>query len=76
MNSLGLKNESVLCFLLLCSLTTSLLYVWPSFKICLLAVIENVHAGSVGRKSKKISNDQELIQSDPTSCPQNQKGNN
>ena len=29
-----------------------------------------------GLKSKKISNDQELIQSDPTSCPQNQKGNN
>ena len=29
-----------------------------------------------GKKSKKISNDQELIQSDPTSCPQNQKGNN
>ena len=27
-------------------------------------------------KSKKMSNDQELIQSDPTSCPQNQKGNN
>ena len=27
-------------------------------------------------KSKKISNDQELIQSDPTSCPRNQKGNN
>ena len=27
-------------------------------------------------KSKKISNDQELIQSEPTSCPQNQKGNN
>ena len=26
--------------------------------------------------SKKISNVQELIQSDPTSCPQNQKGNN
>ena len=26
--------------------------------------------------SKKINNDQELIQSDPTSCPQNQKGNN
>ena len=26
-------------------------------------------------KSKKISNDQELIQSDPTSCPQNKKGN-
>ena len=29
-----------------------------------------------GLKSKKINNDQELIQSDPTSCPQNQKGNN
>ena len=27
-------------------------------------------------KSKKISNDQELIPSDPISCPQNQKGNN
>ena len=27
-------------------------------------------------KSKKISNHQEIIQSDPTSCPQNQKGNN
>ena len=28
------------------------------------------------KQSKKISNDQELIQSDPTSCPQNQKRNN
>ena len=27
-------------------------------------------------QSKKISDDQELMQSDPTSCPQNQKGNN
>ena len=27
-------------------------------------------------ESKKKSNDQEPIQSDPTSCPQNQKGNN
>ena len=27
-------------------------------------------------RSKKISNDQELIQSDPISCPQNHKGNN
>ena len=25
-------------------------------------------------QGKKISNDQELIQSDPISCPQNQKG--
>ena len=31
---------------------------------------------SVPIESKKISNDQELIQSDPTPCPQNQKGNN
>ena len=29
-----------------------------------------------GMQSKKISNNQELIQSDPISCPQNQKGNN
>ena len=27
-------------------------------------------------KRKKISNYQELIQSDPTSCPQNENGNN
>ena len=32
--------------------------------------------GFVIDQNKKISNDQELIQSDPTSCPQNQKGNN
>ena len=28
------------------------------------------------QKSKKISNVQEQIQSDPISCPQNKKGNN
>ena len=28
------------------------------------------------KQSKKINNDQELIQSDPISCPQNQQGNN
>ena len=32
--------------------------------------------GPVHVTSAEISNDQELIQSDPTSCPQNQKGNN
>ena len=32
--------------------------------------------GVFSMKSKKIGNDQELIQSDPTPCPQNQKGNN
>ena len=31
---------------------------------------------STFEQSKKISNDQELIQSDHISCPQNQKGNN
>ena len=35
----------------------------------------NVGCMSMSR-SRKISNDQELIQSDPISCPQNQKGNN
>ena len=30
----------------------------------------------VALKSNMISNDEELIQSDPTSCPQNQKGHN
>ena len=30
----------------------------------------------MSKKSKKTSNDQELIQSDPISCPHNQKGNN
>ena len=42
------------------------------------ALIEerNVVNNSERQHSKKISNDQELIQSDPTSCPQNQKGNN
>ena len=35
---------------------------------------ENLDA--MAKESKKISNDQELIQSDPISCPQNQKGNN
>ena len=40
----------------------------------------NMSVSNVGKtvplQSKKISNDQELIQSDPTSCLQNQKGNN
>ena len=31
---------------------------------------------NVQSQSKKTSNDQELIQSDPTFCPINQKGNN
>ena len=36
----------------------------------------NAITAAIRGQSKKISNDQELIQSDPTSCPQNQKGNN
>ena len=43
-------------------------------KIQMWALSMSGHNCSI--KSKKISNDQELIQSDPTSCPQNQKGNN
>ena len=35
-------------------------------------IIQQSHS----EQGKKISNDQELIQSDPISCPQNQKGNN
>ena len=38
--------------------------------------VRGVDIFKLTRQSKKISNDQELIQSDPTSCPQNQKGNN
>ena len=40
------------------------------------AVIKELCSIAGIQKSKKISNDQELIQSDPISCPQNQKGNN
>ena len=36
----------------------------------------HIESKTVYMESKKISNDQELIQSDPISCPQNQKGNN
>ena len=38
--------------------------------------ISGLNSIVVHSQSKMISNDQELIQSDPTSCPQNQKGNN
>ena len=31
------------------------------------------YRSSLWKQSKEISNDQELIQSDPTSCPQNQR---
>ena len=37
---------------------------------------ENRVVDSKKIQGKKISNDQELIQSDPISCSQNQKGNN
>ena len=47
---------------------------------CILDSVANLlvrHMVFVGNvQNKKISNDQELIQSDPISCPQNQKGNN
>ena len=38
------------------------------------SIVERTRADNFYMKSKKISNDQELIQSDPISCPQNQKG--
>ena len=41
-----------------------------------LILIQHIRSTHVSEYSKMISNDQELIQSDPTSCPQNQKGNN
>ena len=50
------------------------LQVWLFLSILMLprlAEYEQRH-----EKSIMISNDQELIQSDPTPCPQNQKGNN
>ena len=60
--------------------------VWSlSFIICFLDSVIYIDAipklsrlllAPVAKQSKKISNDQELIQSDPTSCPQNQTGNN
>ena len=42
----------------------------------MLKIIVNRLQPQAEEQSKKISNDQELIQSDPISCPQNQKGNN
>ena len=50
-------------------------------KLNLVSQVRNTKTGGASLRiarsqSKKISNDQELIQSDPTSCPQNQKGNN
>ena len=44
--------------------------------ICASTLPTSFKARYIILKSKKISNDQELIQSDPISCPQNQKGNN
>ena len=55
-------------------------HMWAQMKAQLAVrfsdVTDNQTALSLLRQSKKISNDQELIQSDPISCPQNQKGNN
>ena len=46
--------------------------VWHIYCVCLI----DYSSCCCHWKSKMISNDQELIQSDPISCPQNQKGNN
>ena len=48
-----------------------------TFSMCLFKIYKSGYCIILFcTQSKKISNDQELIQSDPTSCPQNQKGNN
>ena len=46
------------------------LELWPFENLGFLKFVHKIS------QSKKISNDQKQIQSDPTSCPQNQKGNN
>ena len=61
--------------------STRLFYI-PWYKKEISRTVENLRKTisgmqeNNGLESKKISNDLELIQSDPTSCPQNQKGNN
>ena len=46
------------------------------FMACLYRLVLKYNSIRRIKKNKKISNDQELIQSHPISCPQNQKGNN
>ena len=60
------------------------LYIWrfPECRLHFYHMFSKINnryrqkAEALRMESKKISNDQELIQSDPISCPQNQKGNN
>ena len=48
-----------------------------SIHTCIVKILFHPrHVNVVPLRNKKVSNDQELIQSDPTSCPENQKGNN
>ena len=51
-------------------------YVHPRVSQIIILSTHHVHDLGSSLQSKKISNNQELIQSDPISCPQNQKGNN
>ena len=44
--------------------------------LCIVFCFVQANSVTTSLQCKKISNDQELIQSDPISCPQNQKGNN
>ena len=46
------------------------------FRMCLLISLTSGLDNGCVKESKKTSNDQEPTQSDPTSYPQNQKGNN
>ena len=65
-------KESIMCM----SDWSSVAGLQPVFLIHFPKPYDGLLAIIYGALSKKISNDQELIQSDPTSCPQNQKGNN
>ena len=47
----------------------------PGWTLNFFRASSNLLSNASVLESKTISNDQELIQSDPTSCPQNQKGN-
>ena len=74
----------IVCFSVERALVVFALKLWTMFTkkqplviiIALIGLVAALSSAIYSIQSKKISNDQELIQSDPISCPQNQKGNN
>ena len=52
------------------------IYLLKDVNWCIYTLSSSVDVRRRVSQSKKISNDQVLIQLDPISCPQNQKGNN